>query len=169
MCVRAHTHMHTMSHAHAVTHAVTRTVRRTLTQPHTTQDRANMLKAALETIRDGASGNPEISKQFVSLRGKVSAVGRSHARKRRGARPACTHHTHTHTPHPRANKHTRTHTPRQVRANAVMRREEDRVTTGEKAFVDALERHNLQAFDKTLSPSTLAATSDVPAQVPARV
>ena len=42
------------------------------------------------------------------------------------------------------------------------------MTTGEKAFVDALERHNLQAFDKTLSPSTLAATSDVPAQVPAR-
>ena len=75
----------------------------------------------------------------------------------------------THTPHVRARKHTRTHTPHQVRANAVMRREEDRVTTGEKAFVDALERHNLQAFDKTLSPSTLAATSDVPAQVPARV
>ena len=39
-----------------------------------------MLKAALETIRDGASGNPEISKQFVSLRGKVPAVRRSRAR-----------------------------------------------------------------------------------------
>ena len=46
-----------------------------------------------------------------------------------------------------------------LRAHAVMDREEHRIRSGESAFVDGLETHNLEAFDRSLSPATRAATA----------
>jgi hypothetical protein len=50
----------------------------------------------------------------------------------------------------------------EVRAKSAIKREEDRIRTGESAFIAALEKHNLNEFDGTLSRATLEATRDVP-------
>jgi len=49
-----------------------------------------------------------------------------------------------------------------LRAHAVMDREERRIRSGESAFVDGLETHNLEAFDRSLSPATRAAAKPKP-------